>query len=172
MAPLLRRLDPLRRPTIRPTSRTGSSVSEWPLAIRTLLRHDALCAALVAAAASAVPSTIWTLVKGGDLLEGARAAGALLLGGKTRPPVLVAAAVPVHLTLSMLWAAALSKVLPRRREPMWGMAGGLAIAALDLGLIGRRLPSIRALEQPPQWADHIAFGLAVGLVVRGRRRRS
>jgi hypothetical protein len=128
-----------------------------------------LLAGLVAAATSGVPSTTWALLKGRDVLEGARAAGALLLPRATHTRVLVAAAVPVHLTLSLGWAAVLTKLLPRGREPVWGVAAGLAIAALDLGLIGRHLPSIRALEQPPQWADHVAFGVTVGLVLRARR---
>jgi hypothetical protein len=46
----------------------------------------------------------------------------------------------------------------------------MAIAALDLTLIGRRIPSIRTLPQG-QWADHAAYGLTVGLVLRARRSR-
>jgi len=51
-----------------------------------------------------------------------------------------------------------------------GAAAGLAIAALDLGVIGRRIAAIRALEQLPQWLDHVAYGEAVGAVLRARRR--
>jgi hypothetical protein len=49
---------------------------------------------------------------------------------------------------------------------------GLGIAALDLGVIGRRIPAIRALPQGRQWADHVAFGLTVGIVLRRRRARA
>jgi hypothetical protein len=56
-----------------------------------------------------------------------------------------------------------------RRGPLTGLAAGLAIAALDLGLIGRRIPAIRALPQPRQWADHAAYGLVVGQWLRRRR---
>ena len=45
----------------------------------------------------------------------------------------------------------------------------MAIAALDLAVIGRRIPAIRALPQGRQWADHVAYGLTVGLVLRARR---
>jgi hypothetical protein len=38
----------------------------------------------------------------------------------------------------------------------------VAIAALDLGFIGRRLPAIRWLAIAPQVADHLAFGMVVG----------
>jgi hypothetical protein len=132
--------------------------------------HDALHAGLVAAAVSGVPSTLIALARGDDLLEGALAAGSLLLphGGRTTP--LLAAAVPAHVAISLGWAFVLDRVLPRNNEPFNGVLGGLAIAALDLELIGRHLPRIRALPQPRQWADHVAYGLTVGIVLAHRRR--
>jgi hypothetical protein len=129
----------------------------------------ALEAGLAGAALSGLPSTVVTLLRGEDLLDGARAAGAIVLPGERRTAVLLAAATPVHLALSLGWAAALARVLPRGREPLWGAVAGLAIAALDLGVIGRRIPAIRSLPQGRQWADHLAYGLTVGLVLRARR---
>jgi hypothetical protein len=120
-------------------------------------------AGLVGAACSALPSTLYTLARGEDVLDGARAAGALLLPRERRTPVLLAAAVPVHLALSLGWARAMA-ALPRR-GPGWGLLAGLAIAALDLRVIGRRIPSIRALPQGRQWADHAAYGLSVGWIL-------
>jgi hypothetical protein len=35
-------------------------------------------------------------------------------------------------------------------------------------VIGRRIPAIQALSQGRQWADHVAYGLTVGLVLRAR----
>jgi len=113
---------------------------------------------------------VWSLVRGDDVLEGGRAAGAMLLPHERRTAVLVAA-TPVHLTISMGWAAVLATALPRGREPAWGIVGGMLIGTLDLALIGRRIPSIRALPQGRQWADHAAYGLSVGLVLRARRSR-
>ena len=104
------------------------------------------------------------MARGEDVLEGARAAGAILLPRERRTPVLLAAAVPVHLTLSLGWAAAIA-ALPRR-GPLIGLAAGMAIAGLDLGVIGRRIPAIRALPQGRQWADHAAYGLGVGWALR------
>jgi hypothetical protein len=134
--------------------------------------RDVLHAGLIAAAVSGLPSTAIAIARGDDVLEGARAAGALLLPGETRTPPLLAAAVPVHLTLSLGWAVVLARTLPRGREPLGGLVAGLAIAALDLGVIGRRLPPIRALPQPRQWLDHAAYGLAVGAVLARRRVHS
>jgi hypothetical protein len=131
--------------------------------------RPSLTAGLIAAGVSGVPSTTWTLARGGDVLDGARAAGAMLLPGERRTAVLLAAAVPVHLALSVGWAAVLARALPHRREPLYGALGGLAIAALDLGVIGRRIPAIRELEQPPQWLDHLAYGLAVGVALKRLR---
>lgn len=127
-------------------------------------------AGLVAAACSGVPSTAWTLLRGEDLLESGRAAGRIVLPRERRTGMLLAAAVPVHLGLSVGWALVLGALLPRRAEPLLGAAAGAAIAAVDLGVIGRRLPAIRALPQGRQWADHLAYGLAVGLVLRARRQ--
>jgi hypothetical protein len=131
---------------------------------------DTLVAGLVASVVSGIPSTAWSLARGADVLEGARAAGALLLPRERRAGRLLAAAVPVHLALSLGWAAVLRAALPERRRPLYGMLAGLAVAALDLGVIGRRIPAIRDLEQAPQWLDHAAYGLAVGLVLRRRSR--
>jgi len=132
--------------------------------------NRALHAGLVAAAVSGTPSTLVTLARGEDVLMGARAAGTLLLPHERRTLPLLAAALPVHLALSLGWAVALERALPRGREPLTGVLGGLAIAALDLGVIGRRLPAIRSLPQGRQWADHAAYGLAVGAVLARRRR--
>ena len=131
--------------------------------------RPSLEAGLVAAVASGVPSTVWTLLEGEDVLDGARAAGAIVLPRERRTPVLIAAAVPVHLAVSLGWALLLGRLLPHRAEPLLGAAAGLAIAALDLGVIGRRIPAIRALPQGRQWADHLAYGVAVGAVLKVRR---
>jgi hypothetical protein len=132
--------------------------------------NRALHAGLVAAIVSGAPSTLITLARGEDVLAGARAAGTLLLRHEQRTILLLAAAVPVHLALSLGWAVVLDRTLPRGREPLAGLLAGLAIAALDLGVFGRRLPAIRALPQGRQWADHAAYGLAVGAALACRRR--
>ena len=134
-------------------------------------RQDVLLAGTVAALVSGAPSTLWALARREDMLAAARAAGALRVPDERRTGALLLAAAPVHLGLSIGWAAVLGKALPPRAEPAWGAVGGLAIAALDLGLIGRRLPAIRGLPQGPQWADHVAFGVTVGVVLQRRRRR-
>ncbi len=131
---------------------------------------DAWIAGLVAAAVSGAPSTLVTLAKGEDVLIGAKGAGAIVLPEDAPTPALLAAAVPVHLALSVGWAFVLDRILPRGAELAGGLAGGLAIAALDLGVIGRRIPAVRKLPQGRQWADHVAYGLTVGAVLRARRR--
>ena len=134
------------------------------------MRSDVLAAGLAGAVAGGLPSTVITLARGEDVLDGARAAGTLLLPRERRTLPLLAAAVPVHLALSLGWAAVLARALPRGSEVVGGVAGGLAIAALDLGVIGRRFPAIRTLPQGRQWADHVAYGLAVGVTLARSRR--
>jgi hypothetical protein len=133
------------------------------------VRHAAL-AGLAAAVLSGVPSTVHALVSGADLLDGARAAGALLLPREQRTLPLLLGAVPVHLALSLGWAVVLDRVLPPGREVSGGVVAGLGIAALDLGVIGRQVAPIRALPVGPQVADHIAYGVVVGVVLANRRR--
>jgi hypothetical protein len=135
----------------------------------TVALADALAAGAAGAALSAAPSTTWTIATRGSLLDGATAAGSIVLPRSRSTAALVGAAVPVHLALSLGWAAVLSVALPRRFTVPAAVAAGVGIAALDLGLIGRRFPRIRALPQGRQWADHVAYGLAVGVVVRRRR---
>ena len=115
-----------------------------------------LRAASWAAALSGIPSTAHALATGRDPLEAAYAAGTILLPGETRPQRLLAAAVPVHLGISIVWTFALDRAGVRGAAR--GAVAGLAIAALDLGLVGRRFPRIRALPVVPQLADHAAFG--------------
>lgn len=128
--------------------------------------RDGLVAGAVAALPSGLPSTLHALLAGRDPLEATTAAGSILLPRERRTPVLAAAAVPVHLALG--WGVVLARTLRRPTVPR-GIAAGLAIAALDLGLVGRRLPGVRALPLLPQLADHAAYGAVAAAVLRRRR---
>jgi hypothetical protein len=128
-----------------------------------------LAAGLVAAALSGIPSTLHALLTRGDPLAASRAAGALLLSRETRTIRLLAAAVPVHLSLSLGWGVVLAAVLPRRGTVTGGALAGLAIAALDLNVPGERTAAVRALRIWPQVADHVAFGVTAGAVIAARR---
>jgi len=117
----------------------------------------------VAAALSGIPSTVHALATGRDPLEAVLAAGSILVPQGTSRAKLVAAAVPVHLALSLAWTLAIDRA--RIRTARGGALAGLAIAALDLGLTGSRFPRVRALPLGPQLADHAAFGAIAGLVL-------
>src|SRR4051794_41664006 len=147
-------------------SKRATYASDTPL---TVALADALAAGAAGAVLSGVPSTAVTVARRESLLDGATAAGSILMPGERRTLPLVAAAVPVHLALSFGWAAVMSVLLPRRATVPAGVAGGLAIAALDLELVGRAFPRIRALPQGRQWADHVAYGLAGGAGLRRPR---
>jgi hypothetical protein len=150
-------------------SRSGSSVTPRRDFVADGLIADGLIAGAVAAVVSGAPSTVHALATGRDPLEATRAAGTLLLPRETRSLPLLMAAVPVHAALSLGWGLVLAAGLPRRCTVAAGALGGLAIAALDLGVIGGRFPRLRALPQWPQVADHLAYGAAVGAVVARRR---
>jgi hypothetical protein len=51
---------------------------------------------------------------------------------------------------------------------LWGAVAGAAIAALDLGVVGRRVPAIAELPSAPQVADHVVFGAVVGALLTRR----
>jgi hypothetical protein len=123
-----------------------------------------LRAAAWAAALSGIPSTVHALATGRDPLEAVYAAGTILLPHETRRLRLAAAAVPVHLALSVGWTVVLDRAGARGARQ--GAISGLAIAALDLGLVGRHYPRIRALPVLPQIADHAAFGAVACSLLR------
>ena len=85
---------------------------------------------------------------------------------RRRRRALLAAAVPVHLCLSLGWAVVLDRA--GLRGPRRGALAGLAIATLNLGLLGRAFPRIRALPIAPQVADHTAYGAIVGALISRR----
>lgn len=129
----------------------------------------AIEAGLAGAVFSGIPSTAHALATGADPLEGGRAAGSMLLPREQRTPVLMMAAIAVHLSMSTGWAFVLARTLPSGRARRWAPAAGLGIAALDLGVIGRRFPRIDALPVAPQVADHLAYAWTVGAMLDRRR---
>ena len=133
--------------------------------------EDAVAAGALAAVLSGVPSTAHALLTGVNPLEASLAAGTLLLPHEERASRLLPAALAAHGALSFGWALVLAATLPRRRTLAWSVAGGLAIAALDLGVVGRRYPRIRALALVPQILDHVAYAATVSCVVSRRRSR-
>jgi hypothetical protein len=118
-----------------------------------------LVGGVVGAVVSGAPSTVHALATGGGVLTAARAAGGLL--GKPG----LGRGLVAHAGISLGWGAVLGATLPRRRTIAAGAAAGLAMAALDLGVVGRRIPEIAALPVAPQVLDHIAFGAVVGATV-------
>jgi hypothetical protein len=128
-------------------------------------------AAVLAGTLSGGPSTLDAALRpGASVLDAALAAGAMVVGSGAPRGVRLAAAVPVHAALSLGWTLALDRALPpdsgRGRAVAWGALAGLGIAALDLGVVGRRIPPIAALRQGPQVADHVLFGIVAGWALR------
>lgn len=131
-----------------------------------------LAAGAVAGVVSGLPSTLHALATGRDPLAAAQAAGNLLLPADAGSRALLFAGGITHVALSLGWGTVLAMAVRRTsRFPLaTGLAGGAAIAAVDLGLlahgpIGRRWPLIRALPVGPQVADHLAFGTIAGAVL-------
>jgi hypothetical protein len=124
-----------------------------------------LRAGAVAGVLSGAPSTAHAVATGRSPVDSVQAAGTVLLPDERAPGALAAAGVVAHGAISLGWAVVLAAVLPRRHAVVWGALAGLAIAGLDLGVLARRWPRIRALPTAPQVADHLAYGALVGLVL-------
>lgn len=99
---------------------------------------------------------MYALATGRDPLEAVLAAGAVVLPRETSRVKLAAAAVPVHLALSLGWTLVLDRAGVRTARG--GALAGLAIGVLDLGIAAQAFPRVRALPLGPQLADHAAFG--------------
>jgi len=123
---------------------------------------DGVVAGSIAAVLSGAPSTLHALVTERDPLEATLAVGSMLLPDERRRGVLLVAAVPIHVGLSLAWGVALARVV---RGPRAGALAGIAIHVVDFELIGRFFPRIRVLPRGPQLADHIAYGVVVGAVL-------
>lgn len=130
--------------------------------------QDILLAGVVAAVTSGAPSTLWAWWTGGDVLEATRAAGAMLIPAQSSTVELLGAATLVHLSVSLFWAGVLTTILPRRHTAIAAVTATAVIAVLDLRIIGRMFPEIQALPFWPQFADHLAWGITVGVVLQWR----
>lgn len=124
-------------------------------------RRRVIEATLVAATFSGLPSTLHAAVErrslrsaAGYVYHATRAVGTLVPPG--RPGF--GRGVLVHLAISMLCGEALARSLPRDHPIEWGAAAGLVIGTINVGVIGRSFPAIRALPLVPQIADNVMFG--------------
>jgi hypothetical protein len=125
-------------------------------------------AVLVASVLSGLPSTVHAVASGrslgaaaGQVLGATRAVGTLLPPGRAG---LVRGAV-VHGVVSAGVGEVLARTLPDRRRSAWGAAAGLVVGVVNVGIIGRAFPGIRALPLGPQIADNVAFGLVFALAL-------
>lgn len=131
--------------------------------------RDGIAAGAVAAVLSGAPSTVITLARRRNLLASTEAAGTLLVADDAPRPALLGAGAIAHIGLSLGWGVVLAAALRGRPKLLAGALAGAGIAALDLGVVGRRLPRIRALDPVPQVLDHLAFGVVVAAMLRARR---
>jgi hypothetical protein len=96
---------------------------------------DALWPWIAATLLSGLPSTLYALFSGGEVLEATRAAGAMLIPARSSLLQLFAAAAFVQGTVSFFWVLILALVLPRRRVFLWAVIASALIGLLHLLVI-------------------------------------
>jgi len=119
-----------------------------------------------AAVLSGIPSGLVAVARGTAPAYARQAVTAIaaIVGLDAQPrPVQWVAAGTVHAAISAGWTVVLAATLPGRRPVIEGLLAGSAIAALDLGVVGRRVPAVAALEPGPQVLDHLAFGVLASI---------
>ena len=104
-------------------------------------------ATVLASALSGAPSTVHALIKRRSLRAAAvyvydatRAVGTLVPPGRAG----FGRGMAVHIVISMLCGEALARTLPRDHPAEWGATAGLVIGVVNVGVIGRSFPAIRA----------------------------
>jgi hypothetical protein len=133
---------------------------------------DLLCAWLVATLLSGLPSTVYAYVTGGDVMAASRAAAAMVGRAEGLPSQVFVAAAAVHAAVSLFWAVVLAMLLPRRGTVLCALLASAGIALLDLRVIAPAwFPAVAALPIAPQLADHLMWGLCIGMTLDLRRRR-
>jgi hypothetical protein len=139
-----------------------------PRTTTTRVLRDGLIAGSIGGIVGAAPSTLHAFATGRDPLEATLAAGTIVLPHERRRVRLLTAAAVTHSCISIGWGLVLAVGLPQRHPVLLGSVAGLAIAALDLGVVGSRIPQVRRLPLWPQLADHMVYGAVVGAVLRRR----
>jgi hypothetical protein len=131
---------------------------------------DVLWAWLIATLFSGLPSTLYFTATGQSLWPPIHAVGAMLLPPQSLPaPIFVAAAL-VHSAVSLFWTIVVAVAAPVKRVILYALGASALIAVLDLRLIAPWLfPEVAALSFPPQLADHLMWGLLVGVTLKSRR---
>ena len=80
------------------------------------------------------------------------------------------AAAAVHCAVSLLWTIVVAWSMPAKHVVIGAVAASGLIAVLDLRIIAPLFfPEVARLSFWPQFADHLAWGLLVGMTLRLRR---
>jgi hypothetical protein len=132
--------------------------------------REVLWAGAAATILSGIPSTAYAIWAGRDVWEAMRAAGAMLIPADSSALNLLWAAALVHCSVSFFWAAVLVLTLPRRRVVLSSVLAGAAIGLFDLKVMGRFFPEVQALHFGSQMADHVMWGLCLGMTLWMLRR--
>jgi hypothetical protein len=137
--------------------------------------HDVFWAWLAGTLFSGVPSTVFFLAAGQPLWPPVHAVGSMLVSSNAAPWLIFVAAAAVHGAVSLLWTIVVACLIPVNHVVPWALAASGLIAAFDLRIVAPLFfPEVARLSFWPQFADHLAWGLLVGmtLVLRRAQKRT
>lgn len=133
---------------------------------------DVVWAWLAATVFSGIPSTVILTASGQDLWPPVRAVGLILLSSDAPAWMLLAAAGFVHCAVSLFWTLVIARLVPPVSAPLYAVGASALIAVVDLRVIAPLLfPEVAALAFWPQFADHLMWGLLVGMTLKLRAAR-
>jgi hypothetical protein len=125
---------------------------------------------LLATLFSGVPSTVFFLATGQPLWPPVHAVGSMLVSSNAAPWLIFLAAAAVHCAVSLFWTIVVVCILPAKHVVLWALGASGLIAVLDLRIIAPLFfPEVARLSFWPQFADHLAWGLLVGMMLQWRR---
>ena len=121
---------------------------------------------------SGAPSTLYFFVTSADLWLPIQAVGTTMLPADSSAWSILLAAGVIHCAVSMFWAVIVAGAAPAKHVVAFAMSASALIAVLDLRIIAPALfPDVANLSFWPQFADHLAWGMLLGMTLHFRQMR-
>jgi len=126
-----------------------------------------IAAGIIGILLSSIPSTIYYRVTSQNILEPFLSIGLIFID-LSHFYLLILISAALHFLISLFWSMVLKFIIPNKKQLLFGMFTGIAIALIDLIIIGSHIPGIANLEFFPLLADHVLWGIIVTGIYSGK----